>query len=310
MRSCIQDWFIKLMTRKHTAENIVFKHDSIYVLPSQSGLLFIGIAVLNFILGINYQNNLILAVSYIMFMLLLFSLLYGYTNFNRLGLTLLSVDDNHEGPLTGAKIEIQSTKERFNINIKHMSTGSEITKDSVLKSTIVNLTLPYKRGVYVIGRFKIVSHFPFGLVTVWSYLNSNKTLYVYPLPIEDKADIAQISSGTEGVKKLNDVQAIDDFKELKPYRQGMNLSKVSWRHFAKSQQLLIKDYTCVQPVTLGFDFDLMTGNVEERLSKLCFLVIQAGKNQQPFALKLPNKFVPIGAGPVHQIKCLEILSEF
>ncbi|RJE77461.1 hypothetical protein BGP78_00195 [Pseudoalteromonas sp. MSK9-3] len=310
MRSRIKYWFAKHVDQKHTADHMLFKHDSIYVLPSQSGLLFIGIMLLNFILGINYQNNLILAVSYIMGVLLVVSLLSGYINFNRLGLKLLSVNDNHEGVLTGARLELESTKERYNIIIKHIDTGSEVTVSEVFKNTIAHVALPYKRGVYTIGRFKIISHFPFGLVTVWSYLHSNKALHVYPLPKEEKTEIKHIFTGADGDTNVNDVQAIDEFNELKPYQQGMSLNKVSWRHFAKNQQLLVKDYTSEQPVSVGFDFDLITGNVEERLSKLCFLVVEASNNQQPFALKLPNATVPIGTGQSHRVKCLEILSEY
>lgn len=310
MRSRIKYWFAKHVDRKHTADHMIFKHDSIYVLPSQSGLLFIGIMVLNFILGINYQNNLILAVSYIMAVLLIVSLLSGYINFNRLGLKLLSVNDNYEGALTDAIVELESTKERYNIIIRHINTGSEVTINEVFKNTIAHVTLPYKRGVYTIEKFKITSHFPFGLVTVWSYLHSNKTLHVYPLPKEEKAQINHIITGTDGDSNVNDVQAIDEFNELKPYQQGMSLNKVSWRHFAKNQQLLVKDYTSEQSVSVGFDFDLMTGNVEERLSKLCFLVVEASNNQQPFALKLPNETVAIGSGQSHRVKCLEILSEY
>ncbi|WP_010363420.1 DUF58 domain-containing protein [Pseudoalteromonas citrea] len=308
--SIIQHWFAKFVSRRHTANHMVFKHDSIYVLPSQSGLLFIGITILNFVLGINYQNNLILAVSYIMAILLVVSLLSGYINFNRLELKLLSVSDDQEGTSTGAKLELKTNKERHNIIIKHIDTGSEIDISEMVKNTIIDINLPYKRGVYTLDRFRIISHFPFGLVTVWSYLNCNKVLHVYPIPIEENAEIRHIIKGADGELDVNRVQENDEFNELKPYQKGMSLNKVSWRHFAKSQQMLIKDYTSEKPVSLGFDFDLVTGDIEERLSKLCFLVLEASNNQQPFALKLPHKTLPIGTGQTHQVKCLELLSEY
>ena len=55
--------FNKLLKNKHKTNEIELQHKTIYVLPSKLGGQFLLIALLNFVMGINYQNNLILLFS-------------------------------------------------------------------------------------------------------------------------------------------------------------------------------------------------------------------------------------------------------
>ena len=54
-----------LLKNKHKKNSITLTHNTIYVLPSTLGVYFTIVALLNFVMGINYQNNLILFLSLI-----------------------------------------------------------------------------------------------------------------------------------------------------------------------------------------------------------------------------------------------------
>ena len=46
---------------------------------------------------------------------------------------------------------------------------------------ILTLNLPYSsRGKYSVQRIKIASNYPFGLITVWSYIQLQTDVFVYP----------------------------------------------------------------------------------------------------------------------------------
>ncbi|MBQ4848415.1 DUF58 domain-containing protein [Pseudoalteromonas sp. MMG005] len=309
MPPLFQNLLDKILSKKHQCESIVFKHDSIYVVPSKGGFGFLSIALLNFILGINYQNNLILAVSYIMVILLVVSLIYGYLNFKGLGLRLIHAQADHAGGKTDAVFELITDKNRFDISIHHIKTGAITICDFLSQTSITKSNLKLPRGVHLIGKFKVFSHYPFGLVRVWSYLISQQKLYVYPAPLNANTDMSSIETNNGAKQNLLVADSNDEFKELINYQKGMSLHQVSWRHYAKNQEMLVKNYVGEQRASVGFDFNLLTGTVEERLSKLCFLVLQATENQQPFAMKLPNRVLDSGSGRQHCQVSLEILSE-
>lgn len=301
--------FDKLLRAKHKANEIVFKHSSIYVLPSKSGVGFIGVALLNFILGINYQNNLILAVYYIMLVILVTSLLYGYANLKGLRLKLITAQADHEGAETDAIFELNTNKVRFDISIYHVNSSALKTMNTLSEGHICNLHLPLKRGVHTLDKFRITSHYPFGLVTVWSYLISTTPIYVYPKPLPNSAELHSFIDKSNMNSDIIDSNG-NEFNELKRYQSGMSIHRVSWRHFAKSQTLLVKDYEETQQFNVGFDFNTLSGSIEERLSKLCFLMLEAEKNHHPFAVKLPSRTLEMGSGTLHCQRGLEMLSEY
>ena len=90
----------------------------------------------------------------------------------------------------------------------------------------------------------------------------------------------------------------------------MSIHRISWRHFAKNKELLVKDYQSPhKSASYGFDFDKVSGTKEDKLSQLSFLVVQAEIEQQSYALKLPNRLITLSHGNSHKKQCLEALSE-
>ena len=79
--------FDKFLKHKHQKNSITLEHNTIYVLPSSLGWYFIIVAILNFVMGINYQNNLILIMSYLMFVVIVLAVFMGYSNAKGLTVT-------------------------------------------------------------------------------------------------------------------------------------------------------------------------------------------------------------------------------
>ena len=57
----------------------------------------------------------------------------------------------------------------------------------------------------------------------------------------------------------------DEFESLITHLPEMGLQRVSWKHYAKTQQLLVKQFSDFKSADTQFDFNLMTGDTEQRL---------------------------------------------
>ena len=101
----------------------------------------------------------------------------------------------------------------------------------------------------------------------------------------------------------------DEFESLITHLPEMGLQRISWKHYAKTQQLLVKQFSDFKSADAQFDFNLVTGDTEQRLGQLCFLVCQAFESDINYSLKLPNKLITTNSGKLHHQRCLQALSQ-
>lgn len=301
-----------LLKNKHKKNSITLKHNTIYVLPSTLGVYFSVVASLNFVMGINYQNNLILFMAYLMFVIIIFALLLGYSNARSLTVSFKYAIDSFapQTPQLVWQIEADDPCQSITLSYpKDLKNACYITrvKNEVIKC---QLSLPYtKRGCYKLKPIKIASNYPFGLVSVWSYIQPNKAVYVYPSIIKTTNQKHQnlVANNTdEGTEKH---KGDDEFESLITHLPEMGLHRISWKHYAKTQQLLVKQFSDFKSADAQFDFNLVTGDTEQRLGQLCFLVCQAFESDINYSLKLPNKLITTNSGKLHHQRCLQALSQ-
>ncbi|WP_172971579.1 DUF58 domain-containing protein [Pseudoalteromonas sp. A25] len=303
--------FARYIRKKHNADSLTFKHNTIYVLPSTMGTGFIGVSILNFLLGINYQNNLLLAVAYLMVMLLIIALLYGYLNVSGSGVKLISVNSAHCNTPPSITFELHTNRQLLDLTVENNAFVKPLHIARIDKAALFTAPLRLKRGKYHVGQLKFTSHFPFGLVTVWSYLYSDKPIFAYPDPIETNQALYTFVNSNEPENTQQTAPASDEFKQLVGYQPGMNIHRISWKHYAKSQQLVIKEYEGEHAsVTVKFDFEQLQGTVEERLSMLCYLVLKAEASDTKYGFKLGVLDIDPASGEHHKIRCLEALSDY
>ena len=299
-----------LLKNKHKKNSITLTHNTIYVLPSTLGVYFTIVALLNFVMGINYQNNLILFMAYLMFVIIIFALLLGYSNAKGLTVAFKNTIESFapQPPQLVWQIKSNDTCQSITLsypnNFEHTCYIDNVQTDTMQ----CQLPLPYlKRGCYLLKPIKIASNYPFGLVSVWSYIQPDHAVYVYPSIIKtpNHKQLSQITANDDGNEKH---QGDDEFESLITHLPEMGLQRVSWKHYAKTQQLLVKQFSDFKSADTQFDFNLMTGDTEQRLGQLCYLVCQAFESDINYSLMLPNKFIENGSGKLHLQRCLQALS--
>lgn len=300
-----------LLKNKHKKNSITLKHSTIYVLPSTLGVYFSVVALLNLVMGINYQNNLILFMAYLMFVIIIFALLLGYSNASGLTVSFKYATESFVPQASQLVWQVRADDPCQAITLSYPHDLKNARYISRVKNEAIKcqLSLPYtKRGCYQLKAIKIASNYPFGLVSVWSYIQPEIKVYVYPAILKttnQKHHNLVVHNTNEGTEKH---KGDDEFESLITHLPEMGLQRISWKHYAKTQQLLVKQFTDLKSANAQFDFNLMTGDTEQRLSQLCFLVCQAFERDINFSLNLPNISIQSGSGKQHHQHCLEALS--
>ncbi|TMP36007.1 DUF58 domain-containing protein [Pseudoalteromonas rubra] len=311
----LQSWLADIIKRKHSAVQITLSHHNIYIVPSRQGGFFLCMVILNFILGSNYQNNLILGVAYIMLLILVLALIYGYLNLHGLTIQVLDIKNNFASKPVEVRLKFTAPHDCYSLDVaSQMYDSSPSNSNYQQGATVSSLFLhSEKRGRYQLGRIRLSSRYPFGLVRVWTYLNVDRTFCIYPTPLSCQLTFStQEATESQGQYLHQDTQSHENFDGLERFRPGISKNRISWRHFAKNQQLLVKQYSGDSYYSQHtFDYAAHDGNKEIRLSKLCYQILEADKLGDTFALRLSNAVqVGVDRGDKHREACLEALSDF
>jgi len=163
-----------------------------------------------------------------------------------------------------------------------------------------------KRGRMAAGIMRLESRFPFGLVKAWSYADLDLSANVYPRPIE--AVILATADSSALSKQAR--QDADDYHNIRAWRLGESPKRILWPAYARSDELLAFDYeqTASQPRLL--DWYAIDGELEYKLSVLCYWVLYCGRNNEAFALRLPGQSLALNSGQVAVDTALMALALF
>jgi uncharacterized protein (DUF58 family) len=90
---------------------------------------------------------------------------------------------------------------------------------------------------------------------------------------------------------------------------GESLRHVDWKAFARGRPLSVKQFTGGGGYELWLDAaEMGRMPLEARLSQLALWVVNAEKEEMPYALKLGRTALPLGIGPAQMRRALEALA--
>lgn len=273
-----------------------------------------------FILGTNYQNNLMLLLCTFLLALMLLNLFISYKNLtgmqiksdtvkpvyakNHAALTLHITDDR------GEKMHGTSST-RFAGRLQFCWMGEDSTTQMDLDTGQFSTSLPIyfpKRGMHQLSRVTCYSVYPLGLFKCWTHLDFNRTACVYPAPRQCPVQFESSYDETGQAATLRDGQ--DDFYALSPYREGETLNRVAWKHVARTGTWVTKAFS--QPVAQSGMLTLpqTITELEAELEKLAYQVIKLSERGQRFGLSLPGTIIAQNSGDKHMEQCLHALAAF
>ncbi|ABF46088.1 transglutaminase-like protein [Deinococcus geothermalis DSM 11300] len=103
----------------------------------------------------------------------------------------------------------------------------------------------------------------------------------------------------------------EDFSGLRAYVPGDLPQQISWRHAARTGNLLTRETDAPASTVLALDWadTAALGNPEARLARLAAWVNWARQTNTPFRLTLPGVTVPTGSGEAHARLALTALAQ-
>ena len=284
----------------------------IYILPTGVGAVF-GLTTFAMLLGsMNYNNNLSFLLTFLLAGLGFVAMHQCQRNLVDLEVSFAGVDPVFAGQAAEFRIAVtnHSRHRRHNIRLFADSVQSSVHDLKAGESRILALRMPTtRRGYRTLERFGIQTLFPFELFRAWAWLHMDLAAVVYPRPAEH-APLPQPTAGSVGHRQY-DARGEEDFAGFRQFHDGDSPRHVAWKAYARSGELLSKQFAGGDISSQWFDFNEIEGqDTETRLSILARWIVDAEQGRLNFGLRLPGIEIPPSHGEAHRHRCLEALAAF
>ena len=280
-----------------------WKHKKVYIYPNRFGFVFFGLFCLMIMVGASYGNNLVFLMGFILISFLFVTILLTAKNLRDVEILDVKISPGFPGEIVPARITLANNldTEHTQIFVKLDGYPNEGELQHIAandrKDVHLSIQLPEKRGVYNLGRIKVSTSNPFGLFYSWFWFKFDAEYIVYPKPAGLK----------ERPRQENQIG--DEFSGLKEYEPGDSMSRISWKHMARNDEMLVKEFN---------DSELMQDllklsearqpQYEAKLSQLALWLVEAEKSQRLYTLELGTGHDSPNRGPKHLQNCLEKLA--
>ncbi len=287
----------------------ILSNRNVFIFPTRFGFAYLFFVLLLFLLATNYQNNVIMLLSYLLASLFISAMLHSFFNLAGLTVTAKKHTTGFAGSHLYLPITLYSANARFSLVIGFDDQTDVIIDSLEHEQSIVNrnsntfvaieqqVLVPFyaaQRGLLIPSRLKISSEYSLGLFTCWTRLDFAAKLIVYPKAEKLKLGFSyQKTQENEQASQVTTEQG-DDFYQLKNYVVGESLSQVAWKQVAKGQGWLSKSYHQSQGGQYWLKLaDMPAVKLEQKLSFLCYLVMEYYQTGQKYALELDHiKIIP------------------
>ena len=271
----INQRFNRWLSRRIPANNKQSLHkNNIFILPTRFGLAYLLFVFILFLLATNYQNNLIMLLSYLMASLFITGMMHSFFNLSGLKFEAKPISYAHENSSLYFLLTLTSTITRYDINVQFEHQNNVHLSQCAKGDTSFELPFfAHKRGRLSPGRVKISSEYCLGLFSTWTHCDFQLEGVVYPKVKSFDNIEAHLSYPDQNPNNSSSMLLPqgDDFYELKNYIVGEPLSRVAWKQLAKGQGWLSKHHSESKGDTVWLNLDNMPVNdIETKLQLLCF----------------------------------------
>lgn len=291
----------------------------IYLLPNKNGLLFIISCALMLLLGVNYENNLVLLIGIFGLSVLITSLFLTYKNLHGLSITILEPTyEIFAEKAIPINIYIENNHNQVSKNLHFISNnGPDLFLTNVdPKHNTAFILSAHQRGYQTIPRLKLTSNYPLGLFTAFSYIKNDISILVLPKPIctdytltKNLLGYHHNSNMQSAVSSSSFVRGHDEISGLKPYRPGDSINLIAWKQLAKGRGLMLKDFSADLSMPQYLTVQSIKSSVrEEQISMLTYACIDICNQGLCFGFEFEGNQLLPNSGNIHRQKILNILA--
>lgn len=297
--------------RTPRSRSIALNRKNIYTFPNLTGLMFLLVTLIIWMLGTNYQNNLILALAYLMVSIFVVAILHAFANLAGISVTFIGAKPAFAGEPAAFELELTTTHKQGcdHLELRWPGGDSRVVTLNVNEPTRITLYVnSLERGYLWPGRLLLQSTFPLGIIRCWSWLNLDAQALIYPAPVACEEPQHQATDGKEegGSRQSGG----DDFSGLRTYQAGDPIKHIAWKQYAQEKGLFTKEYEAYFSAEKWLDWQSLNQSQELRLAGLCFWALEYERRQIPYGLAMPGTELAPALGDYHLNTVLKVLAEF
>lgn len=285
----------------------------LYILPTRMGWYFGLIMAALFGIAVKFDNQAAFMMLFVLISVALIGMIYTHNNVIGLSLSGRSsnavfLGEHAEFPLT---IQNDGNKERHAVWV--VSGGyHQVMELSPHSQQQLKLKLPtVQRGFLNCDPISLTSIYPIGIFFCWTKrFISQKRCLVYPQPL-DLVPLPFDSSQSGKQENRSAARAgNDDFSGMKQYQPGDKIRDIHWPSVAKTNKLVTIDYETLSPSSINLSWSDLPPNmsIEDKLSQLCFWVVESEKADTRYQLEMPSHTIAYDTGAAHYHACLRTLA--
>lgn len=312
MRAYIRQRFNRwLDVRLPPQDRITLDRGKVFIFPSRPGFGFLFLLVLLWLMGTNYENNLVYIFTFLLTGFFLVAMLHSFANLGGLEVRYAGYQPAFAGDLVALEVILSQHGSRYRDGLLVSFAGSERQQVSLLDDEIrATLLVPTRRrGWLNPGRMTLESYFPMGLFRVWTHLDLNCRALIYPKPVA--AEPARKTSIASGQGPLEAGEGTEDFVGLRTYVTGESRHRIAWKNYAREQGLHTKHFADPMDERIWLDWEQFPGmDREARLSRLCARLLKVSAQGLAYGLRLPGVEIQPSRGESHRQRLLRELALF
>lgn len=275
--------------------------------PKRLGVGFLLVNVTMLLAAINYGNNLVYLITFLLFSLLVNSGWQTRRLLRQLRINALPPAARHADQTGRIFLTLHS---RHDMVVDIAVDGIPATANTVhggKEDQTVRLLPTEPRGHHALPPVHLSSDYPLGLWTASRVDQPLAQAWIYPRALGDQP---LPTPDERGSGAHNPTRGDDELDHLRPYIPGDSLSRLAFKHYARTGELVTKAFVGQSGAAglIELDFDRVAGDAEARLSQLTRWVLQLREADRPFSLRLPDAQLMAGQGEQHARRALEALA--
>lgn len=304
-RRLFNEWAEK---RRPKGQSVLLNQKRIFILPTLAGWGFLLLCITIFLVGVNYQNNLIYALVFFLIALGVLTIHYTFLNLSGLRVSAYQTNGCHVGEVAEFCLRIERSNRRHYEGVSLSLAGSVTETVSLVEDDHIDVKLfvvAPTRGYFNPGAVHIATVYPFGLFKAWSWLQIDQKALIFPKVL--KGPSPQLSG--QGDKGAAHREQGDDFSGLEEYRPGMPTRHIAWKQFAQGRGVLSKKYSGQKSNNTWLCWnDWPDLSTERRLSVLCYWALRLNRQGENYGLDMPGLNLVPTTGQAHLHKVLSALA--
>ena len=304
-----QLWQRWLQRRIPPSRKVTLDQRRIFIFPTGYGFLFLLIAALLFIGGINYENNLLLGFSFLLVGLFLIAILHTFRNLAGVTLVAGGMRAGCAGACGALEVRLQGgTHAHRSLWLRWPGAVAEEVSVEAGEQQALWLSVGLsQRGRQHPGRLRLETRYPLGLLRSWSLIDLDHPCLAWPKPLPGGECPA--SGGEDDSGQQQQRGGSEEFEGLRSYVAGDSLRMVDWKSYARGRGLNTKQFSDPAEGRLWLEWQRLVGlDPESRYSRLCYWVLKLDRAGERYGLILPDGVLEPDSGPLQREQALDMLA--